>query len=61
MEEATMKVDTPRVDRLTVRRPAWETPRIAVVGRIRDVVQGFGKSGPNDDADPQNTAKTGMG
>lgn len=39
----------------------WITPQLTFVGRIRDIVQGGGKSGSNFDADPKNTAKSGVG
>jgi hypothetical protein len=30
-------------------------------GRLTDIVRGGGKTGPNLDADPQTTRKTGVG
>jgi hypothetical protein len=42
-------------------RAAWEQPRATMVGRVRDLVRGETKSGPNDDADPFLTQKKGGG
>ena len=42
-------------------KPTWETPRIKCVARVRDCVQGFGKTGPTPDSDPNSTTKSGVG
>jgi len=42
-------------------RSVWEQPQLTVIGRVRDLVRGETKSGPNADADPFHTRKTGVG
>jgi hypothetical protein len=42
-------------------RPAWQHPELIFLGKLGDLVQGGGKTGPNDDEDPQNTSKPGVG
>jgi len=39
----------------------WERPLVTLLGNLRALVQGGGKSGPNADSDPQSTRKTGVG
>jgi hypothetical protein len=42
-------------------RLRWERPALTLLGRVKDLVRGFGKTGPNADSDPQSTRKTGVG
>jgi hypothetical protein len=42
-------------------KPKWERPLMTFLGNIRDLVRGFGKTGPNADGDPQMTRKGGGG
>ncbi len=43
-------------------RPPWESPTLTLIGNLKDLVQGFGKSGPNADSDPYSPgAKSGVG
>jgi hypothetical protein len=42
-------------------RPAWQHPELVFLGKLGDLVQGHGKTSPNDDMDPNNTAKQGVG
>ncbi len=44
-----------------LERRAWETPSLHRVGKVTDIVQGAGKSGPNVDGDPGAFRKMGMG
>ena len=36
-------------------------PHLIVYGKVKDIVQGGGKSGANADSDPQSTRKRGTG
>jgi hypothetical protein len=42
-------------------RVEWVTPTLKYLGQIGDLVRGETKSGPNADADPNDTQKIGMG
>jgi hypothetical protein len=42
-------------------RVPWEKPSVTLLGNLRDLVHGGGKTGPNSDSDPQNTRKSGLG
>jgi hypothetical protein len=42
-------------------RIPWERPSVTLVGNLRNLVHGFGKTGPQSDADPQLTRKSGTG
>jgi hypothetical protein len=54
-------------EQISQRQPAaparspWEPPALTFLGKVGDLVQGGGKSGPNFDSDPQGTRKTGGG
>ena len=39
----------------------WERPLMTFLGNVRNLVHGFGKTGPNADSDPQVTRKGGGG
>jgi len=39
----------------------WAPPTLTYLGNLRDIVHGFGKTGPNTDSDPQFTEKPGTG
>jgi hypothetical protein len=39
----------------------WARPTLTYLGNLRDIVHGFGKTGPNADSDPQFTEKPGTG
>jgi hypothetical protein len=43
------------------KRSPWEKPSIAFLGDVKSLVRGHGKTGPNFDSDPNNTAKSGVG
>lgn len=40
---------------------SWARPTLTYLGNLRDIVHGFGKTGPNADSDPQFTEKSGTG
>jgi len=43
-------------------RAPWERPTLTVIGNLKDLVQGFGKTGPNADSDLHSPgAKSGVG
>lgn len=48
-------------DHSKTKRLPWETPRLESLGRIVELVQGQGKIETQDDQDPQNTSKPGVG
>ena len=39
----------------------WTRPTLTLLGDVKDLVRGHGKSGPNDDNDPFQTSKSGGG
>ena len=39
----------------------WDRPRLAYLGKVGDLVRGFGKTGTTGDSDPALTTKTGVG
>ena len=55
------------MDSLTKKKPTteyipqWQPPTLTYLGKVRDLVKGGGKTGPNFDSDPQSTRKTGVG
>ncbi len=54
-------------DQISQRQPApparssWEPPALMFLGIVGELVQGQGKTGPNDDHDPFLTRKGGTG
>jgi hypothetical protein len=42
-------------------RAHWARPTLTYLGNLRDIVHGFGKTGPSADSDPQFTQKGGIG
>ena len=43
------------------KKAPWVTPRVRVLGNVRDLVMGSGKSQSMIDGDPQTPGKRGMG
>ena len=39
----------------------WTRPTLTLLGDVKDLVRGGGKSGANDDSDPNQTSKSGVG
>jgi hypothetical protein len=42
-------------------KPPWQSPDLAYLGKLGDLVQGHGKQGSVFDADPNVTQKSGVG
>jgi len=43
----------------TRKLPKWQRPALTFLGKVKDIVQGGGKSGWTADSDPQGTFNTG--
>jgi hypothetical protein len=58
MEE---RIDLDQLEVSSGDKQAWQHPELIFLGKLGDLVQGHGKTSPQDDADPNNTAKHGVG
>ena len=48
-------------EHLAKTKSQWERPVMTFLGNVRDLVHGFGKTGPGADSDPNATFKRGIG
>jgi hypothetical protein len=64
MKELTQADTTPQKDealKSNKKKTLWRQPTLTFLGKVNDLVQGFGKAGSAGDSDPQGTRKPGVG
>jgi hypothetical protein len=64
MKELTQADTTPQKDealKSNKKKTLWQQPTLTFLGKVKDLVQGWGKVGSNIDSDPHHVGKSGLG